>query len=159
MLLKVLVFGYFIGIRNSCKLDRLLERDIAFRYFAANQQLNFRTISNFRKDHREAFEYHFEEILRLCREARLAPLGEVVLDGTRVQGNAALGANRTREQLQEILNEAIEIDADEDQEYGPENRGDELQEHENRLERLREATERLDAEEQRLKDEQAEKIR
>ena len=49
LMLKVLVFGYSISIRSSRKLDRLLERDIAFRYLAANQQPDFRTISNFRK--------------------------------------------------------------------------------------------------------------
>lgn len=167
MLLKVLVFGYSIGVRSSRKLDRLLERDIAFRYLAANQQPDFRTISDFRKDNREEFEHLFVEILRLCREAGLADLGEVALDGRRVQGDAALPANRTREQLQEeiqaILEEATAIDEQEDDEYGPENRGDELpeelREQEARLERLREAKAKLDAEEQQLKDEQAEKIR
>ena len=167
LMLKVLVFGYAIGVRSSRKLDRLLERDIAFRYLAANQQPNFRTISDFRKDHREDFQHLFEEVLCLCQEAGLADLGEVALDGRRVQGDAALTANRTREQLQdeieEILDEADEIDAEEDDEYGPENRGDELpedfREHEDRLERLQEAKEQLDAEEQQLKEEQAEKIR
>jgi len=132
LMLKVLVFGYSIGVRSSRKLDRLLERDIAFRYLAANQQPDFRTISDFRKDHREDFEHLFEEVLGLCREAGLAGLGEVALDGRRVQGDAALSENRTREQLQdeieEILDEADEIDAEEDGEYGPENRGDELPE-------------------------------
>lgn len=151
MLLKILVFGYAIGIRSSRKLDRLLERDIAFRYLAANQQPDFRTISDFRKDHREEFEYLFVEILRLCREA----------------GLAALEANRTRKQIHEeiqaILDEATAIDVAEDDEYGPEHRGDELpeelREQEARLRRLREAKERLDAEEQHRKDAQAEKIR
>ena len=167
MMLKILVFGYCIGIRSSRKLDRLLERDIAFRYLAANQQPDFRTISDFRKNHREEFELLFAEILRLCREAGLADLGEVALDGQRVQGDAALESNRTREKLREeireILDEAAEIDEKEDQEYGPENRGDELPEElrkqEDRLNRLREAQARLDAEEQQLKEEQAEKIR
>ena len=167
MLLKILVFGYSIGVRSSRKLDRLLERDIAFRYLAANQQPDFRTISDFRKDHREEFEHLFEEILRLCRKAGLADLGEVALDGRRVQGDAALEANRTREQIheeiQEILDEATAIDEAEDDEYGPENRGDEfpeeLREQKARLTRLREAKERLDAEEQQRKDDQAEKIR
>ena len=55
------------------------------------------------------------------------------------------------------------LDEAEDDEYGPEHRGDELpeelREQEARLRRLREAKERLDAEEQHRKDAQAEKIR
>ena len=70
MLLKVLVFGYSIGIRSSRKLDRLLERDIAFRYLAANQQPDFRTISDFRKDHREdsntSLRRFFVSVVRLA---------------------------------------------------------------------------------------------
>ena len=167
LMLKVLVFGYSIGVRSSRKLDRLLERDVAFRYLAANQQPDFRTISLFRKNHREEFEHLFEEILLLCREAGLADLGEVALDGRRVQGDAALDVNRTREaleaEIQAILDEAANVDDEEDDEYGPENRGDELpeelREQEDRLERLREAKAQLDEEEQQLKDEQAEKIR
>ncbi|PGF14640.1 hypothetical protein CP556_20430 [Natrinema sp. CBA1119] len=49
------------------KIVRLLERDVAFRYLAANQHPDFRTISLFRKNHREEFEHLFVEILRLCR--------------------------------------------------------------------------------------------
>jgi myosin heavy subunit len=85
----------------------------------------------------------------------------------RARADAALEANRTREKLreeiQEILDEATEIDDAEDEEYGPENRGDELpeelREQEDRLNRLREAKARLDAEEHQLREEQAEKIR
>lgn len=167
MLLKVLVYGYVIGVRSSRKLARLLERDVAFRYLAANQQPDFRTISDFRKKHREAFEELFEEILALCREAGLAEMGRVAIDGRRVKGNASIDRNRTREQIraevERIVEEAERIDAEEDAEYGPERRGDELPEElrsrKERLRKLKEAQARLDAEEAELKAEQAEKIR
>jgi len=82
-------------------------------------------------------------------------------------GDAALDQNRTRDQIteeiQDILEEAAEIDEAEDDEYGPELRGDELpeelREQEDRLNRLQEAKARLDAKEQQLTEEQAEKIR
>lgn len=67
LLVKVLVFSYCHGIRSSRKLARLLDRDIAFRFLAANQQLDFRTISDFRKRHQQAFEHLFEEILASVR--------------------------------------------------------------------------------------------
>lgn len=166
MLVKVLVYGYAIGVRSSRKLARALETHVAFRYLAANQQPDFRTISDFRKQHLEAFEGLFEEVLALCREAGLAELGRVALDGRRVPGNASLARNRTRAQLREevkrIMEEAERIDAEEDEEYGRDRRGDELPEdlrsREGRLRRLKEAQARLDAEEAELKADQAEKI-
>jgi len=167
LMLKILIFGYCVGVRSSRQLDRLLERDIAFRYLAANQQPDFRTISLFRKHHREEFEQLFVEIVELCREVGMVDLGEVAIDGRRVQGDSALEANRTREQIeeeiQEILDEAAAIDQKEDEEYGPEKRGDELPEElrdkQDRLDRLREAKRQLDQQEEQLKEEQREKIR
>jgi transposase len=166
MLLKVLVFGYAVGVRSSRKHDRLLERDVAFRFLAANQQPDFRTISDFRKDHRDAFTQLFVDIVQLCHAAGMVDLGEVAIDGRRVRRDSALSANRTREQIEEeiqaILDEAAEIDEQEDEEYGPDNRGDELPEElrdqQDRLDRLRKAKQKLDEREQQLKDEQAEKI-
>lgn len=167
LLVKVLVFSYCHGIRSSRKLARLLDRDIAFRFLAANQQLDFRTISDFRKRHQQAFEHLFEEILALCQEADLVDLGRVALDGRRIQGDAALAANFTRDQLREkvkeVLEEADRIDEKEDELYGPDNRGDELPEElrdpEQRIEKIQELIDRLDEREEELKDEQAEKIR
>lgn len=68
----------------------------------------------------------------MCREAGLADLERVALDGRRVQGDASLEQNRTREQIreeiEEILEEAEEVDAEEDEEYGEDARGYELPE-------------------------------
>lgn len=166
LMVKILVFGYCKGIRSSRTIARLLERDVAFRFLAANQQPDFRTICNFRRDNREAFPHLFAEILDLCREAGMVDLGEVAVDGRRVQGDSAVAENRTREQIEdeidEILDEAAELDDKEDEEYGPEHRGDELpeelQDQEDRLQRLREANATLEAQKQQRTDEQIEKI-
>lgn len=128
LMVKVLVFAYCKGIRSSRMIARLLERDVVFRFLAAYQQPDFRSICNFRRDKREAFSHLFVEILGLCREVEMVDLGEVVLDGRRVRGDSSVAANRTREQIEaeidEIFEEAAKIDDQEDEEYGPENRGD-----------------------------------
>ncbi|MFB6284824.1 MAG: transposase, partial [Halobacteria archaeon] len=96
----------------------------------------------------------------------MAEMGEVAIDGRRIQGDSAIEQNRTRKQIEEeieqILDEANEVDEKEDEEYGPESRGDELpdelQDKESRLNRLREAKAKLDEKEQRQKERQREKI-
>jgi hypothetical protein len=151
-------------------MAQALEGDVAFRYLAANQQPDFRTLSDFRKEHREALEGLFVEILRLCREAGLAKMGRVALDGRKVAGNAALDQNCTRAQLEKeigkevarLLGEAEACDAEEDARYGAEARGDELPEElrttSGRLARLREAKARLEEREKEAEAAQAEKI-
>lgn len=166
MLLKVLLYGYSVGIRSSRKVAAALERDIAFRYLAANQQPDFRTISAFRKRHLEDFHAVFTEVVRLCGEAGLVKLGRVAVDGRKVKGDAALEENRTRKGIEKeigrILEEAEKLDQEEDEKYGEDRRGDELPEglrtREERLEKLKRARAELDAREQALKEAQAGKL-
>jgi transposase len=54
MMVKVLLYAYCIGVPSSRKIARKLEEDIAFRVLAANNTPDFRTISDFRKDHLKA---------------------------------------------------------------------------------------------------------
>lgn len=166
MLVKVLLYGYCCGVTSSRKLAGALENDVAFRFLAANQQPDFRTLNEFRGQHLEALEGLFVEVLRLCREAGLAKMGRVALDGRKVAGNAALDQNRDKEaierEVRRILAEAERVDAEEDERYGPEERGDELPEElrtkEGRLKRLREARARLEEEERRARSAQQDKI-
>ena len=84
----------------------------------------------------------------------LVKLGVVALDGTKVAANAALATNRSHQAIEEevrrMLAEAKAMDAEEDANYGPDRRGDELPEglggRTERLKRLKEAKERLQRE-------------
>lgn len=166
MMLKVLLYSYCVGVRSSRRIAHALEQDVSLRYLAANQQPNFRTISDFRKDHLEALDQLFGSVLGLCQEAGMVKLGVVALDGRKVAANAALDQNRTHEGLQqqihEILAEAERLDREEDELFGEDVRGDELPEGlrttAERLKRLREARDRLAAEAERARKEQEEKI-
>src|SRR4051812_18025179 len=108
MMVKVLLYGYALGVRSSRKLAQALESDVAFRYLAANLRPDFRTVSDFRKAHLEAMEGLFVQVLELCREANLVKLGVVALDGRRVAGNAAMERNRSKTQLQKLVKEMLE---------------------------------------------------
>ena len=52
MLVKVLLYGYCTGVASSRRMAQGLHEDIAFRVLAANNTPDFRTVSDFRKDHR-----------------------------------------------------------------------------------------------------------
>ena len=51
MMAKVLLYAYCVGVPSSRRIARRLHEDIAFRVLAANNTPDFRTISDFRKDH------------------------------------------------------------------------------------------------------------
>jgi transposase len=166
MMVKVVVYSYCVGVTSSRGIARALENDVALRFLSANQRPDFRTINDFRKDNLEAVKGLFVEVLELCKEAGLAKMGRVALDGRKVGGNAALDQNRTKKgieaEVKRILEEAERVDAEEDERYGEDRRGDELPEglrnREDRLRRLREAQQRLEEAECKAREEQAGKI-
>ena len=170
MMVKVLLYGYCTGVASSRRMAQLLHEDIAFRVVAANNTPDFRTISDFRKDHLEALAGLFSQVLELCQRAGLVKLGHVALDGTKVRANAskhqAMSYGRMKEkeeqlaaEVADLLRQAAEVDDAEDRQYGRDRRGDELPEElsfrEGRLRKIREAKAALEAE-ARAASEQAE---
>ena len=163
LMVKVLLYGYCIGVTSSRRLARHLQEDIGFRVLAANQTPDFRTLSDFRKQHLAALGDLFLQVLALCQRAGLVKLGHVALDSTKVKANAskhhAMSYGRmrqTRARLQrevaEILQQAEEVDTAEDRQYGATRRGDEWPEElafrEDRLQKIEEAMAALAAEAQ-----------
>ena len=161
MMVKVLLYGYCSGVASSRRIARRLHEDIALRVLAANNTPDFRTVSDFRKDHLEALGNLFGQVLALCQQVGLVKLGHVVLDGTKVKANAsrnkAMSYRRMREreaqlesEVAELLRRAQEVDDEEDRRYGRDKRGDELPEElafrESRLKKIREAKAALEAE-------------
>ena len=159
MLLTVLLYGYSTGVFSSRKIASRCETDVAFRVLSAGQFPDFRTLSDFRKDHLPVFKALFLEVLRLCREAGLLRMGHFSLDGSKFQANAskhkAMSYRRIQEaepqleqEIRELLKKAKAVDAAEDAEFGHDRRGDELPEElrrrEGRLAKIREAKQRLE---------------
>jgi len=168
LMVKLLVYGYANGVVSSRKLERASYRDVAVRMLCADQHPDYRSIARFRARHLEALGELFVQALRLCKQARLVGLGVLALDGTKLRANAsrhkamsyermgkaeaqleaeiaAIGAN-----VRALFEEAEAVDAEEDERFGADRRGDELpeelQRREQRLQRIREAKQALEAE-------------
>jgi transposase len=154
MMVALLLYAYCLGVRSSRQIERLCQRDVAFRVVAGNLRPDHATIARFRQRHTEALKGLFTDILRLCQEAGLVKVGVVALDGTEMAADAALDANRTyesiRSEVETMLEDAESTDSEEDRLVGPEHRGDELPEalrdRSGRLGRLKRCRERLEEE-------------
>ena len=107
---------------SSRRIARRLHEDIAFRVLAANNTPDFRTVSDFRKNHLEALGNLFGQVPALCQQAGLVKLGRVALEGTKVKANdkaMSYGQMREREreretqlesEVAELLRRAGEVD-------------------------------------------------
>jgi hypothetical protein len=149
-MVSLLVYAYAIGVRSARAIERRCREDVAFRVITANQTPDHATIARFRVRHEQAISDLFTGVLGLCAKAGLVKVGVVAVDGTKIAASATHHQNRSYRQIaEEILKEAGEIDAAEDELYG-EKRGDELPEGfgtaTERRARLREAKLALEAE-------------
>lgn len=137
LLVKVLLYAYAVGIPASRQIAQKLEADVAFRVLAANQRPDFRTLSDFRKQHLSALAELFVQVLQLCQRAGLVKLGHIALDGTKLKANASkhkamsygrmvTEAARLTAEVQRLLAQAEAVDARDNAAYGPDRRGDEL---------------------------------
>jgi transposase len=148
MMVALLVYAYAIGERSSRRIERRCREDVAFRVITANQAPDHATFARFRVRHERALNELFGQVLGLCADAGLLRVGVLAVDGTKVSANASERASRDYEQIaREILEQAAEIDAREDEQFGNA-RGDELPPavatREGRQRWLRDAQRRLD---------------
>ena len=159
MMVCLLLYAYCVGVFSSRKIALACERNLAFIAIVGRERPDFRTISDFRKLHLEAFKDVFVQVVRLAGEAGLVKLGNVSTDGTKIQGNAsrhkamsygymAKEVERLREEIETLVTQAYQQDEAEEAALGS-RRGDELPaelaRREDRLATIEAAMQRLEA--------------
>ena len=162
MMVCLLLYAYCVGVFSSRKIALACERNLAFMAIVGQERPDFRTISDFRKQHLAAFKEVFVQVVRLAGEAGLVKLGNVSTDGTKIQGNASRhkamsygymqkAVERLREEIEALVTAAYQQDEAEDAALGS-RRGDELPaelaRREQRLATIEAAMQRLEAQAQ-----------
>jgi len=161
LVLKLLIYAYAVGLFSSRKIAKAVEELVPLRYLAAGHLPSHRTLARFRQEHSEQFQGLFVQVVRIARAAGLVTMGTLAIDGSKVKANASKHKamsygrmkeedERLRREIERLTQRAQEIDAAEDEEFGPDARGDELpaelRRRETRRAKIREAMERLEAE-------------
>jgi transposase len=159
MMVCLLLYAYCVGVFSSRKIALACERNLAFIAIVGTERPDFRTISDFRKLHLDAFREVFVQVLRIAGEAGMVKLGNIATDGTKIQGNASRHkamsygymqkeVERLREDIEALVTQAYQQDAADDAALGS-RRGDELPaelaRREDRLATIEAAMRRLEA--------------
>ena len=170
MMLKLLIYGYATGLFSSRRIARACETDIAFRILAAGDPPSHRTLARFRKMHLDAFQSLFVQVVQIAQASGLVKLGTLAIDGSKFRASASKHKAMSYERMQKeeeklrceiaaLTKRAQGQDEDEDVEFGPDFRGDELPEElerrQSRLATIQAAKKRL---EERKREAAAEKI-
>jgi transposase len=115
MLVTLLIYGAWHGVRSSRQIQARCATDVAFRIVCAGHAPDHATIARFRQQHAEVFTDLFTQVLLLCARAGMGRFGRVAIDGTKIAANAARDANVTLQQVRRIaaaeVAEAVAVDA------------------------------------------------
>ena len=154
MMLKVILYGYTVGIFSARKLMRACMENLAFQYLSGMQKPAFKTFIEFRNRHCEDLREVFIQTVKLAQTLGLAKLGQVALDGSKIRANTSKHKamsygrmkeeeKRLKEEIESLLKKGGEIDEQENQEFGADEDGyslkEELARRESRLAKICEA--------------------
>lgn len=125
MMLALLIYCYANGLFSSRRIERATYRDIAVRYLTADTHPDHDTICKFRRENFDAIAEAFLQVLLMARQLKLLKLGNVSLDGTKIDANAnkrrSLRYDRAGElsdqlqgEIDDLLKQAEQADNDDD---------------------------------------------
>lgn len=134
-MVKILTYAYSKGVRSSRRIEEMLKVDVRFIWLAGGLKPDHNTLARFRKENSEELTWLFKDSVRVSMEAGLVTLNVVSTDGTKIEAAASRSSiygqarlARAFAAVERILQEADEIDAAEDEEYGS-GSGSDLPEH------------------------------
>jgi transposase len=106
MLIALWLFATSEGIGSARQLERLCERDDAYRWICGGVQVNQHGLSDFRVDHGAALDDLLTQVLGVLMHQGLVVLKRVAQDGVRVRANAGAASFRRQPKLRECLRAA-----------------------------------------------------
>jgi len=154
-MVKILGYAYSKNIRSSRRIEESLKIDIRLIWLAGGLKPDHNTIARFRKGGGTGIENLFKDSVKLCMRSGLVFLNSVSTDGTKIVAAASKKRiynddrlDRELKRVEQILQEAEEIDRAEDALYGSGNGRQipqELRDAKVRKEKLQELAEQLKA--------------
>jgi len=100
--LGVWLFATLEGVGSARQLDRLCERDVAYRWLCGGVPVNYHGLSDFRCEHAEVLDRLLTESLTALVAEGIVKPEEVALDGTKVRASAGRGSFRKAAKLAEL---------------------------------------------------------
>ncbi len=94
------------GVGSARKIDRLCERDDAYRWICGGVGVNYHSLADFRTAHEAWLDAQLTRSITSLLDRRLITLNAVAQDGLRVRAHAKASSFRRREKLAELRAQA-----------------------------------------------------
>ncbi len=89
MLLKLVLYGYMVGLHSSREMAAACVERIDFRFLTGGLTPSFSTITKFRADRAEALAGLFSQSISMALNDELVEMRDVAFDGTKILANAS----------------------------------------------------------------------
>lgn len=106
MQIALWMFATSEGVGSGRQLERLCDRDDAYRWICGGVQVNYHTLSDFRVGHGKALDELLTQALGVLMHEGLVQLKRVAQDGVRVRASAGAASFRSHVGLRKCLKAA-----------------------------------------------------
>lgn len=89
MLLKVVLYGYMVGLSSSREISQACVERIDFRVLSRGLMPSFSTITKFRADYTKSLADLFSQSVSIAVKSDLLEMKDVAFDGTKILANAS----------------------------------------------------------------------
>lgn len=113
MMLALLIYCYATGRSSSRVIEAATYSDVAVRFLCANLHPDHDSICTFRRENKVGMEAAFVQVLQLAQELKLAQVGTISIDGTKMLANAskhaAVSYGRAGEMIEQLQLEVKQL--------------------------------------------------
>src|SRR6185436_3363927 len=102
-LLRLYLYGYLHRVRSSRQLERECQRNLEVIWLLRKLAPDFKTIADFRRDHRTGFKAVHRQFHLLCHQLKLFGGELIALDGTKLAAVNSRDRNYNEKKLRELI--------------------------------------------------------
>ena len=112
ILVSLWLWATIDGVGSAREIDRLCERDDAYRWICGGVGVNYHTLADFRTRHVEWLDAQLTRSIASLLERKLVTLSVVSQDGMRIRAAAKAASFRRRGRLEKFMHEAkVQVEA------------------------------------------------
>ena len=100
---SVLLFAMIRRVRSSRNIEYQIRHSIDFMWLVSGRTIDHDTISEFRRKHTAELQDIYRQMIRVAIDMKVAKLGELCIDGTRVLANANRYRIWTAERVTKVI--------------------------------------------------------
>jgi transposase len=102
VLLALWLYATTEGVGSARQLERLCERDLAYRWIAGGVPLNYHGLADFRVAHGDVLDRLLTDSVTALIAEGIVSLSEIAVDGTRIKANAGRSSFKAADKLARI---------------------------------------------------------